>query len=195
MWKRCWEQSCVVIWLLKIECVLSWMLKKLPGHQNRKEENTITNSHSTTVLGLEAPGRWGCHFNRGETRQQVSCRSLPHNLFCMFREMNKVSDRPGLGAEPVPVSVKLHFAKQYEVCGLLLLVYWTFLHTFLSSREKRKSLSFGITPPTNKRCARLCLHGSRNLSDHTWTHPLLNMWSLHHRDMRRPSCVQCFFWT
>lgn len=57
------------------------MPEKPPGHQNRKKENTITSS-SIIIPGLEAPGR----------------------------EMNKVSDRPGLGAEPVPVGVKLYFS-------------------------------------------------------------------------------------
>lgn len=33
------------------------MLERVPGRQNRKEENTITSSHSPIIAGLEAPGK------------------------------------------------------------------------------------------------------------------------------------------
>lgn len=33
------------------------MLERVPGHQNRKEENIIISSHSPIIAGLEALGK------------------------------------------------------------------------------------------------------------------------------------------
>lgn len=52
----------------------------------------------------------------------------------------------------------------------LLSVYLNFFLTCLFSRGKRRSLSFGTMPPTNRQYARPCLHGSRSSSDLIWTH-------------------------
>lgn len=86
-------------------------------------------------------------------------------MFPVFREMNKVSERPGLGAEPVAVSAGFHlidFSIMKGFCYLDILLSFFF---FFSSQGRRRSLSFGTMPPTNKQYARPCLHGSRNLSD------------------------------
>lgn len=88
------------------------MPEKLPGHQNRKEENTITNSNSIIIRGLGAPGRCALTdgvIAMGNSIEVVLVQTFLNTLSSMLREMNKVSDRPGLGAEPVPVGVKLLF--------------------------------------------------------------------------------------
>lgn len=42
--------------------------------------------------------------------------SLPQ--FSLRREMNRVSERPGLGAEPVQVGVRLYFTNKHHVVSL-----------------------------------------------------------------------------
>lgn len=86
-----------------------------------------------------------------------------NSLFSVLREMNKVSERPGLGAEPAPVGVKFYFTAKFPVFILVSLLNLSFHSLFC--RGKRKSLWCGTTPPTNKLYAKPCLHGSRNLSD------------------------------
>lgn len=91
---------------------------------------------------------------------------IPDSTVCffVFREMNKVSDRPGLGAEPVPVGAKLHVTVTI-LCDASRCLVPIFHFHFLSSRGRKKSPSFGTIPPTNKLCAKPCLHGSRSSSD------------------------------
>lgn len=108
----CWGE-CVVSWILKTPSIPPrWLSKKCPSHLNRKGENPITNSHSIITLGLEVPGRFlntTCCWN-GETGKRSSITGwLIRHLSSVLREMNKVSERPGLGAEPVPVGAKLSF--------------------------------------------------------------------------------------
>lgn len=40
-------------------------------------------------------------------------------LFSVLREMNKVSERPGLGAEPAPVGVKFYFTAKFLAFSFL----------------------------------------------------------------------------
>lgn len=60
---------------------------------------------------------------------------------------------------------------------VVLVCLFKYFHcTCVFSRRRRRSLSFGTTPPTNKLYARPCLHGSKNWSDLIWTHPHFNIW-------------------
>lgn len=118
------------------------MPEKRPGHQNRKEENTITNSRSIIIPGLEAPGR--CALTDAVIEMGNKAFNwfyetfLPKPFASMLREMNKVSDRPGLGAEPAPVGVKLYFIAKFCVVFLVRFIK-PFIALFSFSRGKRKS--------------------------------------------------------
>lgn len=54
-------------------------------------------------------------------------------MFSLLREMNAVSDRPGLGAEPVPVNVNLYVALKF---GLVVFVYLSMSFHGLFQRKK-----------------------------------------------------------
>lgn len=94
------------------------MQSKQSGHRNRKRENTLIHKHITTVVGLEAPG--GCCLidcviemaklgNKMALSCLVFCFGICLKDFSFFRETHKVSERPGLGAEPVQVGVMRYF--------------------------------------------------------------------------------------
>lgn len=56
--------------------------------------------------------------------------------------MNKVSDRPGLGAEPVPVGAKLHATLTFCVT-LLAALFQFFISIFSPAEEEERACRLG----------------------------------------------------